>query len=369
MARALRVSPIFLALAGLGASLVLAALAVVGGCTPTDPNWDKPCGDRGDASVTLGTGSTDYLTIGEAGYLGDTDGGLLINVNAQGCNSLWLGLACKGFGPTVRVTYGVTDIATGADLTSTDAGPLVQVVDLTYDTLFKDDRVAGIEADFAAPYCQAATSPTRRPPLADPGQILGNQVLLWATVSDQICHVSADGGTAAYVTGFDTTTCIGCLSDACTQQLTACDEECIALQACLDARCTSLSQRASMDEPTCQQYCESLHPSAAVNALVQLAQCIQAAQCFPLCLDYPFDFKQCMLAQDTGACASAIAACDAGVDCQKYQACANTCTTWNACLGCSTDPSYDAAAGEKLFEAYWRCQEQTCIAPGWVVHM
>jgi hypothetical protein len=342
---------------------------VVGGCTPTVPNWDKPCGQRGPQTVKVGTGATDFLNIDDAGFLGGTDGGLLINVNAQGCNSLWLGIATQGFGPAVYVTYGVTDIATMTDLVSVDGGGLIARPSLTYDTLSMTDRFAGIEADFAAPYCHAGTSSALPPPYTDAGPILGHEVLLWATVTDQICGVSADGGRAAYVTGFDTSTCIGCLSDACTAQLTACDAECVAIQACIDARCTSLSQRLSTEESTCQQYCESLHPSASAQALVNLAQCIQAAQCFPPCLDYPFDFKQCTIAQDTGACETAKDACDNNLNCQWYKACAASCTTWSSCLGCSTDPGYNAAAGERLFEAYWNCQEQACIAPGWVVHM
>jgi hypothetical protein len=370
VARPLRVSPLFLSLAALGVSLSLVAASVVGGCTPTDPNWDNPCGDRGPLSVEAGTGSTDYQHIGAAGYLGDTDAGLLINVNDQRCNSLWLGLATTGFGRTVYVTYGVTDIATGVELTR-DGGVVATGVELTYDTVEKTDRVWGLPADFAAPYCHAATSSALPPPYTDAGPILGHPVLLWATVKDQLCGVSADGRAAAYVTGFDTSTCIGCLSDACTGQLTACDADCIALQACIDARCIGLSQKAiAPGEDECQQYCESLHSTAAAQALVSLAACVQqATQCFPPCLDYPFDFKQCTLALDTGACASESAAYYLDLRSQKYQACASACTTKDACLACSTDTSYDAATGEKLVEAYWQCQEQTCIAPGWVLHM
>jgi hypothetical protein len=177
-----------------------------------------------------------------------------------------------------------------------------------------------------------------------------------------------------YVSGFDTTTCLGCLSDACTPELAACDEDCIGIQACLDARCTSLSAKASPDETACQLYCESLYPSAKVQALANLAHCIQTTHCFPPCFDYPFDFKQCGLHQDTGACSDAKAACTADPNCTAYQACASKCASWGACQACATTPGLgagapDPALGEALFESYRRCIERTCIAPGWVVHL
>ena len=43
--------------------------------------------------------------------------------------------------------------------TGTDAGPLVQVVDLVYEPLSTTDRAWGIPADFSAPFYHATTTP------------------------------------------------------------------------------------------------------------------------------------------------------------------------------------------------------------------
>ena len=45
---------------------------------------------RGTPFVKVGTGSTEYFNVGDAGYLGDTDGGVLINFDDAGCDSVWV---------------------------------------------------------------------------------------------------------------------------------------------------------------------------------------------------------------------------------------------------------------------------------------
>jgi hypothetical protein len=382
-------------------SLLLLALPLCAACTTTDPNLDKPCGQRGDAGIEVGTGAMQYVPIGDAGVVLETD--------AQGCKSLLMSVACEGLGPQVTLSYGVQQVSNGADLT----GRLFDGVNLQYDSITQTDQAWGISADFLpdagqpldggdpylpSPWCQVSTSQ----------QLIGQQVLLWARARD-FCPASADGGTDTVVTGYDSSTCTGCLYQACGPQLAACDADCMAIQACLDARCYNLSAIGSQDENACQVFCQMQHPPAARAAHIALALCVQGvtpdggaadagAACQPPCLDYAYDYRQCVEAQmptplcqgsclgcpfdfgqccqnpniDAGIqvqspCAQALCACYASPECPAYRACLNTCTSLTECLACGKGSA--GVIGEQLFERYQFCIESSCIAMGWLPHI
>jgi len=395
-------------------SLLLLALPLLAACTATDPDLDRPCGQRGNASVVVGTGTLEYLPISDAGIVIETD--------AQGCKSVLMSVACRGLGPQVTLSYGVRQPSNGANLT----GKLFDGVNLSYDPITQTDQAWGISADFRPdagvsldagasgdggasgdagalllpdPWCQISTSQ----------QLVGQKVLLWAQAKD-LCPAQADGGTETVITGYDTSTCAGCLYQACGPQLAACDADCMAIQACIDARCFNLSATASADEGLCQVYCQMQHSPAARAAHIALASCVQGimpddagatdagTSCQPPCLDYAYDFRQCVDTQlptplcqgfclncsfdygqccdnpnitagiqVNGPCAQALCACYADPACVAYRSCVSSCTRLTQCLEC--DKGDAGANGEQLFERYELCVESSCIAMGWVPHL
>jgi hypothetical protein len=323
---------------------VLAFLTVCPGCTPTDPDLEKPCGSRRAPSVVMGTGEDQFLPVGAGGVPIETDPTL-------GFNYLWMAVACRGLGPDINLSFGITDVATGISLTGT-LPP--QRVELTYDSSSDQDEGWGLQGDFQL----AAAGPF---PNAD--LLIGRPVTFWADVSDA-CYTTPIHATApTVVTDFDPTTCMGCLSQQCGAQLAACDAECLNIQACLDAYCENLSATGSPDEVDCQVYCQSQHPTGK-QAHVALVSCIQATTCQPPCSGYSIDYRECVSAQNTSTCAGALASCDKG--CTDYEACTGGCTTWAACQACAAGAS---GASEKLYEAYQRCLEETCIAEAWLPHL
>jgi len=348
---------------------VLLTLLALGGCTPTDPDLAKPCGQRRAARVVIGTGQYAFETIGN-------DGGLPIETDPYLDTSLvWLTIGCQGLGPNVRVSYGITDTATDGGI----ATVLDQGEELTYDSDLDQDEAAGLYAylafDAGSPLDDQLDGGFN-----NPAQLVGRHVVFWAEVVDNTCPVDTgpDGGAArvrgvksSSINGYDPTSCTGCLHQACTPQLADCGQDCLAMQTCLDTRCWSLSAIASVDEVACQIACEQLHPEGA-PALIALANCVQASTCQPPCLGYSLDYMHCLHGQDNtalgGACGDANTACLASAACQAYQTCVTkTCTTLAECQACATVAG--GAAGRALLEAYDQCIETTCVAQGWVPHI
>jgi hypothetical protein len=375
-----------LVLAALALATLAVALAALADCAPTDPDWGNACDARGPSSIKVGTGTAQYLPI--------SDGGVIIETDPQGCKYIWLAVACTGLGPEVDLTYGITDLDAGVDLT----GPIPEGVELNYDSITVTDQAWGLQANlfpdagvgFDAgiplpnPWCQISTAE----------QILYHSVLLHASGRDHPCDNTGDGGTVTEVVGYDDTTCTGCVYQACHAELAACGEECLATQACLDARCINLSADLSPDEETCQVYCQDLHP-AGRDALIALAACVQASPCQPPCLSYSFDYRQCVdeqvpplscqatclycsfdytdccvtslgIGQTLSPCAQDLCDCYQDNDCLTYRSCVSNCGSWDECQACVSAPG--GAKGEAMLERYDLCLEASCIGEVWLPH-
>ncbi len=128
--------------------------------------------------------------------------------------------------------------------------------------------------------------------------------------------------------------------------------------------CWNLSALAAPDEGACQLHCQSLHPAGKQLHLAWV-DCASSGGCQPPCAGYPYDYDQCVAAQNAGPCQPARDACTASnTDCQLYQACAAACTTFPDCALCAEGPG--PAAGEALYEAYQLCLDTACFAQGWL---
>jgi hypothetical protein len=158
--------------------------------------------------------------------------------------------------------------------------------------------------------------------------------------------------------------CLSCLQTACSTEKTACNADCYAIQACIDAVCDNLSATGATTEGACQAYCEGLHPNGKAS-LIAYATCTNGAtNCNPPCAGPPYDYDQCAGAQIAGPCKSAHAACTASSACASYQTCVGACTTDTDCEACGMGTS--GAAGQMLYEALELCIDQTCLPLYWV---
>jgi hypothetical protein len=151
----------------------------------------------------------------------------------------------------------------------------------------------------------------------------------------------------------------------------ACDAECYAVQACIDAICFNLSATNSPDEGACQVYCQGLHPTGKANHLAYV-DCVHdetpspeaGPSCLPPCQGAPRDYEECV-AQATAASCKADA-CATSSDCQTYETCASACATFADCQACAQGAS--GAAGEQAFERLQLCLAQRCLAEEWLPH-
>jgi hypothetical protein len=161
------------------------------------------------------------------------------------------------------------------------------------------------------------------------------------------------------------TACHDCLQNYCHTEIVACDSECVAIQACIDAICGHLSQLGvGTEEGQCQVQCQNKH-SAGKAAHLALVNCAQGStNCAPPCKFAIYDWEQCNKAQAQGTCKAQLDTCNGDAACQTYQACAGGCATNVACQGCSTGT--DGKAGEQAYEAYWQCVEGQCLPEAWL---
>jgi hypothetical protein len=155
--------------------------------------------------------------------------------------------------------------------------------------------------------------------------------------------------------------CGACLDMQCSMEKAACNADCVAVQACIDAVCSHLSMIGSADEGACQVYCQTLHP-AGKDAHLALANCVQTTACAG-CAAPPYDYEQCAAAQTAGCCKGAADACASSSDCTSYQACLSSCASASDCEKCGMG---SGAAGLMLYQALQTCIEQTCIAEYWL---
>jgi hypothetical protein len=329
---------------GMRAVAATLALALgLGGCNKPDPDWAKPCAEQRAPSVQVGTGDTEFVPIGTMG--------IPIEVDATG-TYVWLGVSVQGFGPTVTVSGSIADASSMtqvAALTST-------TVSLAYDHGIDRDLYSGL---------QLAVVPSLAGPYSVES-LVGKNVTLTADVVG--CKRTGHGHVATQISGFDVATCQGCLFEACSAELGACDADCTALQACLDTYCVELSALASPEEAECQLYCQSLHPSSKAKH-VALVNCVQASMCQPPCNGYSIDYDECaaaLIAPTTGGCTAEYAPCSGTTgDCASFSSCVSTCSTWAACQHCAAAHP----TGAMQYEAYQSCVESTCLVLGWLPHM
>ena len=165
-------------------------------------------------------------------------------------------------------------------------------------------------------------------------------------------------------TGLDPTLCAMCLDQKCGTQLGACDDDCMGVEACIEAACKNLVESGLPDEGPCQAYCQNQFPAGKQPHLA-VANCSQGAggTCGP-CSSNPFDYDDCRLKADVGPCDAARDACQGSADCVQYSNCALTCTTLATCVACQNGAS--GAAGFALALEYERCIAAECIAESWL---
>jgi hypothetical protein len=154
------------------------------------------------------------------------------------------------------------------------------------------------------------------------------------------------------------------LQTACKAEIAACDADCIAIQACLDAVCAHLSMIGASDEGQCQVHCQQLHLTSKQKHLDVVNCALGASQCMPPCSGYSYDWDQCTADATKNQCKPALDACNASQACLDYQTCASGCATNADCQACSS--TTDGKTGEQLYEAYWQCVETSCLPEGWL---
>ncbi|MEO7330152.1 MAG: hypothetical protein ABI193_16375 [Minicystis sp.] len=158
--------------------------------------------------------------------------------------------------------------------------------------------------------------------------------------------------------------CDECLSTTCAAQLAACDEECIAIEACIETVCSHLSAiDAPAEEGACQTKCQSEHAGAKSKHL-DVVNCAASASCLPPCVPYPEDDSACRSFMNKGDCKAARAACKDSSDCQIYLDCVSSCTTFKDCIACDDTPS--GQAGRVILQDYQQCLAAECILTSWL---
>lgn len=173
---------------------------------------------------------------------------------------------------------------------------------------------------------------------------------------------SSGGSGGSGGNGLDSALCAACLDDECGPQITACDADCLALEACIETLCTHLSSIASPDEGPCQVHCQQEHVGSKTKHLA-VVNCAFSSSC-PPCSSYPWDHDACVVTASAGACAAPYAACNASIDCKEYRDCVSACSTLAECLAC--DNSASGQAGAPLLLDYQQCIAAECLAESWL---
>lgn len=168
------------------------------------------------------------------------------------------------------------------------------------------------------------------------------------------------GGTGGVV--LDPELCAACLDQECGAELTACDAECFALEACIEVLCTHLSAIGSPEEGQCQVHCQQAH-SISKAKHIAVVNCVLGTNCAP-CSSYPFDHDACVAKADQGSCKAQRDACVASADCTQYRDCVAVCATLADCLAC--DDTAGGMAGAPLLTDYETCIAKECIAESWL---
>jgi hypothetical protein len=158
--------------------------------------------------------------------------------------------------------------------------------------------------------------------------------------------------------------CDECLDTECKDSLAACDGECLAIEACIEAQCKHLGDLGNdAEEGACFVACQSAHSSGKEKHLA-VVNCAQETTCLPPCVPYPQDFEGCREFMDNGICKDERGACEASLDCKNYRECVSVCKTASECITCDDTPA--GSAGRALLEAYELCVATECISESWL---
>jgi hypothetical protein len=173
------------------------------------------------------------------------------------------------------------------------------------------------------------------------------------------------GGSGGGTGGLDYEMCASCIDAACAAQLTACDDGCFKIDACVQMTCSYLSAiGATGEEDLCQQNCQQQYLGSKTKH-INVAVCAINAwpNCAP-CSSYPHDYNKCIEKAAGGACQASLDACNASSDCVQYRECVGSCPTLTACLACDDTP--EGAAGRALLFEYNLCLSGECILESWL---
>lgn len=175
----------------------------------------------------------------------------------------------------------------------------------------------------------------------------------------------AGGSTGTGGSGLSWEGCDTCLDTECAAQQAACNDACLAIEACIETQCANLGAIGSADEGPCFVSCQDAHPGGKQKHLDVVNCAISAwnGAC-TACSSYPYDHDQCRDFMLQGACQAAFDACAGSSDCQAFKDCASTCSTLAACLACDDTPA--GAAGRQLYEAVELCVASECLAESWL---
>ncbi len=157
--------------------------------------------------------------------------------------------------------------------------------------------------------------------------------------------------------------CDDCLDKKCAAELTACDSECIAVEACIEMVCQNLGMLNPDEESKCFVQCQTQHPSGKDKHLA-VVNCAIDAVC-GTCLDYPVDYDLCRAFMDKEFCNPYLMACDNSPACQTYRDCIKGCSTLADCNLC--DNTAEGIEGKKILFDYEMCVSAECISESWLV--
>ena len=160
-------------------------------------------------------------------------------------------------------------------------------------------------------------------------------------------------------------TCDECLDSTCAEALSACGDDCIAIEACVQMVCGNLSATGSADEGPCQVQCQNAH-SAAKQPHLDVVYCAEGASstCFPPCTPFPQDYDACRAFMIAGDCFATALACDDAPECNAYRDCIGTCSSLDECLACDDDE--EGQLGRAYLELHEQCIAAECIAEAWL---
>lgn len=182
--------------------------------------------------------------------------------------------------------------------------------------------------------------------------------------STSTATAAATSSSASTGTSMAMSACDQCVDMTCGAEETACDGECIAIQACLETVCFNLSMiGAAAEEGQCQTKCQGEHPDGKASHIA-VVNCAVDAKCSPPCTFYPQDYDACRSFMTKGPCQTANQACKDSNECQTYKDCVSTCTTLKECIACDDTPG--GLAGRKLLESYELCVAGECTAQAWL---